>query len=84
MGFGFNLVFVFILLPLTYLLSYAWLITRHLIYGKIIAVICLGIIGLVALSATIQALDAKKRLTKSDYYGQYVIDRSYFSGKQAN
>jgi hypothetical protein len=26
----------------------------------------------------------KKNLTKNDFYGQYIIIRSYFAGKQAN
>jgi len=32
--------------------------------------------------ATTKAKFAKKELEKTDYYGKYIIDRNYFSGKQ--
>ena len=32
----------------------------------------------------VQALTAKEVLEKEDFYGQYIIDRRYFAGKQAN
>jgi hypothetical protein len=28
--------------------------------------------------------DSKKELKKKDYYGQYIVDRSFFAGKQAD
>ncbi|GAA4359445.1 hypothetical protein GCM10023185_26060 [Hymenobacter saemangeumensis] len=31
-----------------------------------------------------QALTTKKQLKKQDFYGQYIINRSYFPGRQAN
>ena len=83
MGFGFNLGFIFIVLPLTGILLVAWLITQNKIFGKAIGFIWLGLIGLVVLSLTIQALTGKKELKKKDYYGQYIIDRDFFPGKQA-
>jgi hypothetical protein len=84
MGFGFNLFFVFILVPLTAILLLTWLISGKLLFGKILGFIWLGIFGLGALSLTLQALTAKKVLKKKDYYGQYIIDRDFFRGKQAN
>nr|WP_294877394.1 hypothetical protein [uncultured Pedobacter sp.] len=58
--------------------------TRKNAYGKILGFIWLGVIGLIIISVTIQALTAKKVLKKKDFYGQYIIDRNYFKGKQAD
>jgi hypothetical protein len=84
MGFGFNLFFVFILLPSTALLLLTWLFTRKKFFGKAIGLIWLGVVGLVLLVATLHWLIDKKELDQSDYYGSYIIDRSFFPGKQAD
>ena len=84
MGFGFNLFYVFILVPLTAILLLIWLISGKFIVGKTLGLIWLGIFGLVTLSLIIQLLTAKKVLKKKDYYGQYIIDRDFFRGKQAD
>lgn len=84
MGFGFNLFFVFILLPLTGILLAVWLFSKKNIFGKTLGFIWLGIVGLVIFSLTVQTLTSKKVLKKKDYYGQYIIDRDFFHGKQAN
>ena len=84
MGFGFYLGFIFIILPLTGILLIVWALTRKKIFGKILGFIWLSLIGLIFFSVILQWLTAKKELEKEDYYGQYVIDRNYFKGKQAN
>ncbi len=84
MGFGFNLFFMFILIPLTGILLIAWLLSRKLLIGKILGYIWLGIFGLVLLSGLIRWLTAKTELDKEDYYGEYIINREYFKGKQAD
>ena len=84
MGFGFNLFFIFILLPLTGILLLIWLFSNKKIFGKTLGVIWFGIFGLIILSIAIQTLTAKKELEKDDYYGEYIIDRYFFPGKQAN
>ncbi len=84
MGFGFNLFFIFILVPLTGILLIAWLLSRKLLIGKIIGFIWLGIFGLVLLSGIVQWLTSKTVLDKEDYYGEYVINRDYFKGKQTD
>lgn len=84
MGFGFNLFFVFILVPLIGILLVIWLLTKKEIFGKSVGVIFIVILGLVILSNTIQWLTAKTKLNKKDYYGHYIINRDYFKGKQAD
>lgn len=84
MGFGFNLGFIFIILPLTIILLLIWALSGKKIFGKTLGLIWLGLIGLVVLSLTIHTLTAKKELEKKDYFGEYVIDRNYFKGKHAN
>lgn len=84
MGFLFNLFFAFILIPLTGILLIIWLISRKKIFGQIVGFIWLGIVGLFLLVGILHFFTDKKVLDKSDYYGQYIIDRSYFPGKQAD
>ena len=84
MGFGFNLFFIFILVPLTGILIIAWLLSRKLWIGKILGIVWIGIFGLALLSGIVQWLTSKKELEKEDYYGEYVVNRDYFKGEQAD
>jgi hypothetical protein len=84
MGFGFNLFFIFILVPATIILLLIWLFSKKQIFGKTLGIIWLSIFGLALFSYIIQTLTAKKELKKKDYYGQYIVDRDFFPGKQAN
>jgi hypothetical protein len=84
MGFGFNLFFIFILVPLTGILLIAWLLSRKLLIGKILGYIWLGIFGLIFLAGLTREVTSKTELEKDDYYGEYVVNRDYFEGKQTD
>lgn len=84
MGFGFNLFFIFVLVPLTGILLITWILSRKLIVGKILGLIWLGVFGLMLFSGVVQWLISKTKLDKDDYYGEYVIKRDYFKGKQTD
>ena len=84
MGFGFNLFVMFILVPLTVILLLIWLFSGKRLFGKTIGLIWLGIIGLIVFSMTINWLTSKTELEKKDYYGQYIVNRDFFPGKQAD
>jgi hypothetical protein len=84
MGFGFNLFFTFILVPLTIITLLTWLITGRKGFGRTILYVFLGIIGFVIFSMTIKFLTAKTILKKGNFYGEYVIDRSFYKGKQTD
>lgn len=84
MGFGFNLFFVLILLPGSVILLLTWALTRNRRFGQALGIIWLSILTLSILSTVTQPLSEKKVLTQADYYGEYVIDRSYFPGPQAD
>jgi hypothetical protein len=84
MGFGFNLVFIFMLLPLTIILIIIRIITGKKLVGKAIRFICMGLIGLVIFATIVKWLTAKTELEQKDYFGQYIIDRAFFPGKQAD
>ncbi|MFN3195683.1 MAG: hypothetical protein ACE364_07045 [Chlorobiota bacterium] len=84
MGFGFNLFFIFILVPLTGILLIAWLLSRKLWIGKTLGFIWLGILGIALLFGIVQWLTSKTELSKKDYYGEYVINRDYFVGEQTD
>ena len=84
MGFGFNLFLIFILLPLIGIFAILYGLTKKKIFGKSIFYIIIGIFSIMIISGTTQWLRSKKVLTKADYYGEYIIDRNFFKGKQAN
>jgi len=87
MGFGFNLFFVFIFVPFGLLMGVllvSWLLTQKKIFGKIILTIWLVIFGFFLLIASLQWLTTEKKLKKKNYYGQYVVNRNYFKGEQAD
>lgn len=84
MGFGFNLLMILIILPLTGLLILIWIISRKRIFGISIVIIWCGIIGLFILSYAVKPFFEKVKLDKEDYFGEYIIDRFYFPGKQAD
>lgn len=84
MGFGFNLGMIFIILPLSGLLLIIWLITKKSIFGKLLVGIWGLIIILVIVVSITRPIFEKKKLKKKDYYGEYIIDRNYFKGKQAD
>ena len=86
MGFGFNLLFVFVLLPLLVILLIILLLfwafsKKKIIFGKILGFVGLGIVALYLVSYTLHALAGKKVLKQKDYYGQYIIDRDFFRVK---
>lgn len=84
MGFGFNLFFVLVLLPLTAILALIWLVSRKAFIGKLLAFVWLGLLGLSALFAALHWITSKTILDKEDYYGEYVINREYFPGEQSD
>lgn len=78
------LFFLFILAPLTGILLLAWWGTGNKIFGKIVGYFWLGLFGLFILGTIIRLLTDKKELEKNDYYGEYIVNRDYFPGKQAD
>ena len=84
MGFGFNLFFAFLLLPLTIILALAWLFTQSRLIGKTLKIIWLTVGGLVAFVLVLHFFFDKKEISHADILGEYVIDRRQFPGKQAD
>ena len=78
------LFFILILAPLTGLIALLGFFTGKKIYRKILLYFWLGLIGLFILGTTIRLLTDKKELRKKDYYGQYIVNRFYFPGRQAD
>lgn len=84
MGFGANLFLFFIFLPLSGLLLLIWLFSKNIIFGKILGLMWLGAIAILILSVFSHKLTSPIILEKKDYYGEYIINRNYFPGKQAD
>ncbi|PKL80691.1 MAG: hypothetical protein CVV25_03030 [Ignavibacteriae bacterium HGW-Ignavibacteriae-4] len=84
MGFGFNLVMFFIILPLTVALLFIWLGSRKNIFGVFVLFIWVGIFSFLTLVSIVKIFTEKKDLERVDIYGEYIIDRTKFSGKQSD
>jgi hypothetical protein len=84
MGFGFNLLFIFIILPAVAIICLILLFTNRKLLLYFIAIFFGGLIILSFLVQGLHFMTSKKVLDKDDYYGEYVIDRSFFKGKQAD
>ena len=84
MGFGFNLLFLFILAPLEVIFFVAWVILKKELYGKILLYSWICILVFLIAAVIIPLVTSKMRLKKEDFYGNYIIDRTKFSGKQAD
>ncbi|MFD2288576.1 hypothetical protein GJU39_10825 [Pedobacter petrophilus] len=84
MGFGLALLFIFIIFPTTIILLVLWISTKKRLYGKILGLFWTAILLLIITSSTWAWFTAKKVLKKEDYYGEYIINRDYFPGKQAD
>lgn len=84
MGFGFNLGMIFIILPLTLILFLLGAFTKKEVFFKTIGCIWIPILCLMGLSIIVSLLPDTSILEKEDYYGEYIIDRNFFKGKQAD
>jgi len=88
MGFGFNLAIVFVFPALFFVSILIYNVGKNKRTIRII-LICWGIVvggmlSLMAFVSVIKFFTEKKQLERNDIYGSYVIDRSMFSGKQAD
>lgn len=84
MGFGFNLFFIFILLPLSGILFILWIATQKKLFGQLLGMVWAGVISLIVLVSILNLSSTSNGIKKSKIYGQYIIDRSKFPGKQAD
>lgn len=75
---------LFIIIVLTIILALLWLFTKKKIFGEAIGYLGYGVIVLVALGLVINFCENGKRVKRSDYTGQYVINRKFYAGKQAD
>lgn len=75
---------VIIIIPLTIILLLAWLISKKKIFGELAGYLWLSLFGLIAMLCITKFLTSKTELDKEDIYGEYVIDKSQFAGKQAD
>ncbi len=74
---------LFIVGPGSLVLFLLWILTKKIVFGKLLLVGWTGIILLVLLAALLRPLTTKIVLEKDDYYGAYIIDTTYFNKEQA-
>ena len=75
--------FLFILLISLMLLLYSFK-TENYGFRKFIGNAILCLIAFVVLGNVFRIILSKKVLDKDDYYGEYIVNRNYFAGKQAD
>ena len=78
------MIVILFIFPLTIVLLLIWAITRKRIFVKILGYFWISLLGLFCLGTIVRLLTDKMELKKSDYYGQYIVNRDYFPGKQAD
>jgi hypothetical protein len=61
-----------------------WIFSGDINFGKILGYTWLTFFCLFFLGYVFKILTDKKDLDKNDYYGDYVINRDYFSGEQSD
>jgi hypothetical protein len=81
---GLKLLFLILISPFIIGLFIYGLKKKSEFIGKSILTIYTFGIGFIVIMSIIGILAKKKVLEKSDFYGEYTIDRNYFSGKQAD
>ncbi len=85
MGFGIAfLIIIFVIIPLTIILFIIWLVNKKKIFAQAIGCLWLPIFSLVLLLVILNIFTKKMELDKDDVYGEYIIDRTKFPGKQAD
>tara|TARA_R110002074_G_scaffold129064_4_gene269863 strand:+ start:32 stop:352 length:321 start_codon:yes stop_codon:yes gene_type:complete len=81
---GFQILFLILISPFIIGIFFYGLKKKTEFVGKAILNIYKFGIGFFLIMSIISILSKKKVLDKSDFYGEYTIDRDYFSGKQAD
>ncbi len=76
--------FFLVIVPINILLILIWLLTRNAILGKSILYFWIFIFGIAFFEDEIRTIYRIKKLQRDDFIGEFVIDRKYFAGKQAN
>ena len=79
-----GLILILFFFPITIILSLIWLFTRKKIFGQLIVIMWGGIIGLYLVLSVLSIFWKKKEVERSDIYGEYIIDRQQFPGRQAD
>lgn len=79
-----GLTFIFVILPVSVVLFLLWIFTQKKLFGYVLIGMWCLLISIWILGFILKPFYTKKVLDKSDYYGEYIIDRDFFSGKQAD
>lgn len=80
---GTSILFFVIILFATALLI-AFILSKELVFLKTIGYLLAGVLGLAVILEILYWFNSKTELDKEDFYGEYVINRDYFKGKQTD
>lgn len=81
---GIKFIFLLLISPFIFLTVRYGAKNRFNKKGKIILSLFFLVIFLIITSIILNQVNKKIRLKKTDYYGEYIINRDFFKGKQAN
>jgi hypothetical protein len=84
MGIFFITFFQFSLVPLLLALFMIWLFVDHKYAKRLFGIGAAIAFGVLLFSIVRSYKSAKVLLKKEDYYGEYIIDRDFYPGKQAD
>lgn len=74
----------FFFFPILIIISLVWFFTRKKNLGQFVGVMWAGLIGLYLVIFIVSLFFKKKELNRNDIYGEYIIDRTKFAGKQSD
>jgi hypothetical protein len=81
---GLQLLFLLLISPIIIGFFFYGLKRKTKSIGKLILVIYTIAFSFIIIITIVGTLAQKKILEKSDFYGEYVVDRNYFSGEQSD
>lgn len=74
----------FVIILFTTALLIAFILSKERVFLKTIGYLFVGVLGLAVLLEIVHWFNSKTELDKEDFYGEYVINRDYFKGKQTD
>jgi hypothetical protein len=83
-GLLFMLMIGLILLPITVVLLILRVTSKKAVYVNAIGFLWLGVLAVIVLLEVISMFTKNKTVLQTDIYGEYIIDRSKYPGKQAD
>ena len=75
---------LFVLIPFTIILLLIWVLTKNNLFANLVLASWSLVLGIYILIHIYHFFTDKIVLDKEDFYGSYIVNRTYFPGKQSD